>query len=95
MATKGVLMLPTSVINHPQLTFKVYPNPIQNYIKIEFNETTKGQLIVRNSLGKKQMSQDFQNKTLKINTETFPPGVYIVQLIDDKGNTSFSKVFKN
>ena len=62
--------------------FTLEPNPCNNYLKISFTSDNNNNIILKiiDLLGNvyyQTKNSQFNNKTLNINTETFPVGIYI------------------
>lgn len=63
---------------------KIYPNPAQNIIKLEFlNEEAVGELSIYSLEGKKVFSAEKQVKEISI--KDWLPGLYLVQVVSNKG----------
>ena len=91
-----------SVVNtNDKSTFNVFPNPIKNYLNIEFeiSKTENIQIDLFDINGKKA-SNLFDEKTLKgkhrfqkgISNQTIPKGVYFVVMKNQNGIISRRKV---
>lgn len=80
----GINVLATK--DEPLEVFKVYPNPASKEINIEIPnidaKTISVSIIDLN--GKQIYSDSFNNKKVKINTEQFPKGVYILSVETDQ-----------
>ncbi|MCF8714992.1 T9SS type A sorting domain-containing protein [Joostella atrarenae] len=75
---------------------KLFPNPATNMIKIrlynEFSEKDKVDVVIYNTSGQKLLNRQFSNSKnteLKIDTEQFSKGVYVVSI--KQGNRIFEK----
>ena len=78
----------------------IYPNPVMDHaqIALELNNSSHYQLNIIHSSGQILYTQkDFiasEKNKFNINLETFPKGVYLLQLIDDWGQMSQKKFLK-
>jgi hypothetical protein len=59
---------------------KVYPNPASKEINIEFENKNKYSVSLTDFSGKQVYLQSFNTKKIKINTEQFPKGTYILSV---------------
>ena len=71
-------IIPVNTLNNRQTNFSVFPNPANNKITIESNET--GIIKIKNLLGKTIYKARKSNYLLEINTSQFANGIYILQL---------------
>lgn len=67
-------------------SWSIYPNPGNESLNIETNEGVESRLVVFNVMGQKLFEQTFQG-WLKVNSNEWNPGCYILQLQDDRGTT--------
>ncbi|MES2593572.1 MAG: YCF48-related protein [Bacteroidota bacterium] len=95
-----ILPLTTGIDTYKNNTdYKIYPNPFNNNVSIDFILNEKSDLTVNliNSLGQTLYStnQFFEkgNNQVIVNTENFSSGVYFIQIIS-KGQTKVSKLIK-
>lgn len=75
--------------------FSIFPNPVQDVLKIKFNNENiqLEKIRITNSLGKVLLERDIKTKpTLAIDVSLLPKGTYVLTLISLKGETS-SKIF--
>ncbi len=74
-------------------SFTVFPNPSNNHITIEWRNSGEYQsLTISNQLGQTIINQEVSGKrSVKLNTGSWPKGVYIVSLAD-KSKTQTQKV---
>jgi len=63
-------------------TFKIYPNPTENYFTIDLNKenTGKVQMEIYNMKGELILSKEFSDKSILINNNDFSKGTYIIKL---------------
>lgn len=71
----------------------VYPNPVKDVLNINTN-TNVAQIFVFNASGQKVYEQKASSKSPKIDVSKWPTGVYMIQVIDEKGNAKTSKLIK-
>lgn len=65
---------------------KVFPNPAQNSIQIEFNSIVSGNLVVRNILGEIAVSAVVsESNNSSLNTENLEAGVYFLSFENGEG----------
>jgi len=74
--------------------FKVYPNPTNNNITIEFDNLTNAQLEVFDINGRLLMDSLLKVNQNLIDVSNFPSGMYLFKVTSDEG-TATSKVIKN
>lgn len=80
----------TSVRTIPIPGLQVYPNPVEDTLFIQANFTIQNVLIY-NSLGALVANEQ---AIQKINTVNWTPGIYYLQISDEKGNVSLEKIVK-
>ena len=73
--------------------FSLSPNPFSDYIQIE-NHSVNGFAKIYNNLGQEISSYPIDNQSLKIDTESLSPGVYIISIQDDSGRIFNKKMIK-
>ncbi|PLX11914.1 MAG: hypothetical protein C0594_03030 [Marinilabiliales bacterium] len=77
-----------------QENFTVYPNPVLDKLNIRANgKEAYVKFIMYNCIGKLLLTQevDFsEQKSLKINVENYPSGLYILKIIRQKGTETKS-----
>lgn len=76
---------------NPANTLKLYPNPANEFVSIEYEQTDTGILKLIDILGNIIYSEPI-NMNSKINTSELKNGIYFVQLEFDERNTSFGKI---
>lgn len=70
-------------LDFDQTLFKVFPNPVQDFIQIEIAENIENQLIEVSLLsieGKQILLKQFNEKMIEINTESLNSGIYFLKL---------------
>ena len=72
-------------------TIKVYPNPANNHITIEYGDyaiMNGYQLIIENSLGQEVFQTEITQQSDYLNLNTWGGnGLYFVHIVDPQGNT--------
>ena len=72
---------------------KVYPNPAQNILNIEFNENFESVEIVSLD-GKTLLSEDINNFTGKVDISLLEKGAYICRVKTDSGELLLNRFLK-
>mgnify|MGYP000651205388 CR=1 FL=1 len=83
----------TSIKGINEIAFKVLPNPCKDYFLVEHN-LEEIEIEVYDLLGEIVFKSSIE--TQKINTNNWPPGTYLIMLIDSKTTTikSYNKLIK-
>lgn len=74
---------------------KMYPNPANNYVTIDLigNNSTLSEIRFYDVLGKQvYTSSDFNDELVTIPLDGFQSGLYIVELLDNRGKNSIRKL---
>ncbi|MDR9399737.1 MAG: T9SS type A sorting domain-containing protein [Salibacter sp.] len=63
-------------------SFKLYPNPAENYVRIEFTDelNSSNQIEIFNTLGAMVRSQKVSGKRANIQLDNMPAGIYLVRV---------------
>jgi len=78
-----------------QSIFKIFPNPLQNILQINFPENTESaSLIIYDILGKQVTKAIITQDNKRINLDFLPSGIYIVKLQGDNQNVNTFKLIK-
>jgi hypothetical protein len=78
-----------------QSIFKIFPNPLQNILQIDFPENTENaSLIIYDILGKQITKAIITQDNKRINLEYLPSGIYIIKLQGDNQNVNTFKLIK-
>ena len=77
---------PTGIIESQQGKATLYPNPADEMLKIESDDMQ--QVVIYNSLGQVVYSHDVPETSLQINTSSFAPGIYMVNVLTNQGVTT-------
>lgn len=72
------------------VSFAVYPNPTTNFVKVNMKNAEVKEMTVMNFNGQVVAS----SRTASVNVSQLPAGVYLVKVMDSKGNVHTSKVVK-
>ena len=73
---------------------RVYPNPVNDALFVEFDEPVNGEMTVLNVQGQVLARQNAVNtQIIRLNVSELPEGVYIYRFTDSKGNPGVSGKF--
>ncbi|MCB0594866.1 MAG: T9SS type A sorting domain-containing protein, partial [Phaeodactylibacter sp.] len=80
-----------------QAELAVYPNPAGESFTVEYGrEPHLGQRVVITDItGRPMFNQSFQGKNTEINTSAFPPGLYLVCLLEEGRTIARAKLLVN
>lgn len=81
----------TKLPDEPKL--KVYPNPVQNYLRIETGSIGTGAVIIYDVTGKVVLQQKLSGNTLTLSVEDLEPAVYLLK-VNSNHQTHFTKFIK-
>jgi len=70
----------TSVSDPLTQTVRIFPNPANTFIQVEFNQLFDGQVELKSIAGQTMYIADFKNDTHEIRVIDFPKGVYFLHL---------------
>ena len=79
------------------LEVNLFPNPFQDFLKVEITALEKGQIELMDVSGKKVFSKSLDKgfQTIKIETSRFPSGNYFINWSNTKGESkTLEKVIK-
>lgn len=77
------------------LLWKIYPNPVNDYLDIEFKNSTTGILKIFNLKGQSVHTAELKaNKTYSVGSSIWPSGSYIISIKNVNGSTMSQKVIK-
>ena len=65
-------------------SINIYPNPTKDYLNIELNNETKGNVIISNQLGQVVKEMNIDGKELLIDVEDLTSGVYFINVSNQK-----------
>ncbi len=75
-----------SGINNNNLTnIKIYPNPVNNLLVLNFDKKINGRFELYNLTGQKLLSQPIQSAKQTINLQQTPSGIYLYRIKNNKG----------
>lgn len=77
-----------------QNSFKLYPNPVKDFITIETDLLDHAKLNIFNVTGQIILSKELKATATRLNISDLPSGVYMFQISNDTGTTT-KKVIKN
>ena len=75
-----------------ELDLSVYPNPVSDKLNLKVKRTEA--LIIFNSLGEEIKKQDLLEGDNTIDISDQPKGIYLVKVVDEKGNFGIKKIIK-
>ena len=87
----------TNILEKKKFTFEIFPNPVNNYLNYiirNISNAIKHKIKITNTLGEVIfIKEDIQLMENKIDTSSFPKGVYYISIISDEDivTTSFIK----
>lgn len=92
--TLNTIVIPTSIeqVILGNDVVSIYPNPASNNLNVKMLNTTDFSIKMFDMLGRTTLVQNTSVGELNINTSSIPGGLYIVTVIDNKGNQSSNKV---
>ncbi len=79
-------VLNSKIVEKKRDTFRIYPNPAQNYFSISFynaNNFENLNLSIYDFQGRKIVNESFINKQTKFDTKSLNKGIYIVEIEQD------------
>jgi hypothetical protein len=77
-------------------TFKVYPNPADNILTVEFaGAVSRGTLALYDATGKQVVSQSVTGTTAQLNISKLAAGVYVMRLVENGVAGAGIQVIKN
>lgn len=83
-----------TVVNHNLLSFKLYPNPTQNVLSIQLDQSpSTAHALIVDLLGREMIQIELINQVTEVNVAEFPSGVYIVQFMNDSNQLISSTKF--
>jgi len=67
--------------------FNLYPNPVQNVLNISSDLNGSATAIIYDIIGKQVRNISIENGSTNVNTSDLKDGVYLYQIVDEKGFT--------
>jgi uncharacterized repeat protein (TIGR01451 family) len=89
----GIVFLDMTEPITTAMQLKVYPNPTQNHVTIEWAKETAVTITVLNSLGQAVLSQSTTDTPTQINLAPLPAGIYYLSVYDGE-QTAVQKLVK-
>ncbi|MBX9850771.1 MAG: T9SS type A sorting domain-containing protein [Cytophagaceae bacterium] len=88
---------PTGIKDQQNIYVNVYPNPADNFIRIDiqeeyFNSLSEPQLILLDQQGKEVYSEKISSANTFISRNNLPSGIYFYKISSDKENISSGKI---
>jgi hypothetical protein len=79
-------------LNEPAITdgSRLFPNPAQDEVTIDFNDRTSGQLLIHDGSGRVVLSLDVKATPLRVDISALPAGAYLLTL--DQHGEKFRRV---
>lgn len=75
---------------------KVYPNPTQGPVILNFGEAFSGQITVYNTLGQLLITQKINDsEKLNLDLSTYPKGVYLIKLLPVSGKGNYVRIVRD
>ena len=88
----------TGIPSFENANFSIYPNPTNNYVTVKgLNTLSNGEYSIINLAGMELKKGKFQNtQDLKINLSGLSNGMYLIKIIDNKGQSiAINRLIKN
>ena len=89
--------IPNSVKSLQNITFNMYPNPVQNYLKVNLKEDQNvDKVVITNILGQNVKTvENISGRTIHINTNELNTGLYFINFFNEGILLGTNKVLKN
>ena len=78
----------TGMNNELGNALKLYPNPADNYLQIQFDDFTERRIEIRSIEGNLIYSGTFYNKKVRLSTESLNQGIYLLRIKDRNSITN-------
>jgi hypothetical protein len=76
-----------SINEYDNATVKIYPNPTNGWVTLSLTNTTKGQVILTDVLGKEVLSKSFTSNEVQLNLKGLESkGTYFAKVLGSAGN---------
>ena len=76
-----------SINEYDNAAVKIYPNPTNGWVTLSLSNTTNGQLILTDLLGKEVLSKRFTSNEVQLNLKSLESkGTYFAKVLDSAGN---------
>ena len=88
--------IPNSIASLKNITFNMYPNPVQNYLKVELKEDQRvDKVVITNVLGQNVKTvESISGKNIHINTGELQTGLYFINFFNEGTLLGTNKVLK-
>ncbi len=74
-------------------SIQIYPNPAQNELHVQLNQTQGRQLAIYNLIGKAVSQHRVQGSNARLDISTMPSGIYFLRVMDSKGKVVATRKF--
>ena len=74
--------------------FNAYPNPFENAVKLNFNNSTARTIAVYNALGELVYYEETKSTSTELNTEAFTSGIYFVKVTEGDQSSTLRMIKK-
>lgn len=92
--SRGAFVATLSTGQYELSDFSMYPNPMKDELNLNFNQfLSSAEFTLFNNLGQQVLHRSFEGKDIKINTESLPSGMYMMQLEGD-GKQAIRRLIK-
>ena len=82
----GDIVLISGINEESNATFNLYPNPVNDVLNIQSSKNIT-QMIITDMQGKIVSNLNSNQNIVQVNTASFLPGLYLLQLINEDGTT--------
>jgi hypothetical protein len=92
--SRGAFVATLSTGQYELSDFSMYPNPMKDELNLNFDQyMSSAKFTLFNNLGQEVLRHSFDGKDTKINTESLPSGMYMMQLEGD-GKEAIRRLIK-
>jgi len=81
------------LLETPDMTISIYPNPIVNIVYISTNKTINA-VNIYNITGKTVLKNKVNSSYMQLNTSELESGIYLLEVIDEYGNKQTRRLVK-
>jgi hypothetical protein len=86
----------TRILDGAKVNFNIYPNPVSEQLNIELAQAADYQISVTDLTGREIYNSFIQaDNNLQLSTQSWPAGLYLLQVRDEEGRVETKKVVKN
>lgn len=79
--------------NIPNTSFKIFPNPANNHVKVELKENKSNHIKIYDQLGKIVFEKVISQSVTTIKTSHFSKGIYFIKVHSGNDQISTKKLF--